>query len=216
MWFPGIDNNAFLIAGEQATLVDVGPPRKTPAVLDALPGTGLQASDVRHVVVTHHHTDHTGQLAAVARGTDAPVYAHPEDSGVIRDGAERPRGTPHDLLGKALAAMAPKSSKADPVAVDVEVAAATDLPAAGGLRAIPTPGHTPGHVSYLWPTAGVLFVGDAAANMFRRLGVAPLNEDLAAARESFRALAGLDFDVACFGHGSPIVGGAAARFRKKL
>jgi glyoxylase-like metal-dependent hydrolase (beta-lactamase superfamily II) len=216
MWFPGIDNNAFLITGDQATLVDVGPPRKTAAVLDALPAVGLGADDIRHVVVTHHHTDHTGQLAMVARGTRAPVSMSPADAEVVRSGAERPRGAPHDWLGKVLAAMASKSSKAEPAAVDVEVAGPTDLPAAGGLRAIPTPGHTPGHVSYLWPTAGVLFVGDAAANMFRRLGVAPLNEDLAAARESFAALAELDFDVACFGHGSPIRGGAAAKFRRKL
>jgi glyoxylase-like metal-dependent hydrolase (beta-lactamase superfamily II) len=91
-----------------------------------------------------------------------------------------------------------------------------ELPAAGGIRAVHTPGHTTGHVSYLWPDGGVLFVGDAATNMFRRLNVAPINEDDAAARASFAKLAELDFRVACFGHGSPIRGRAVDRFRRRL
>jgi hypothetical protein len=38
-------------------------------------------------------------------------------------------------------------------------------------------------------------------------------EDLAAARVSFHLLAGLEFELAVFGHGRPILSGAAARFR---
>jgi glyoxylase-like metal-dependent hydrolase (beta-lactamase superfamily II) len=34
-------------------------------------------------------------------------------------------------------------------------------------------------------------------------------------KRSLAKLAALDFDVACFGHGNPIVEGAADRFRKK-
>src|SRR6266581_1241980 len=33
MWFPGIDNNAYLIEGNEATLVDCGPPKGGPKVL---------------------------------------------------------------------------------------------------------------------------------------------------------------------------------------
>jgi len=46
--------------------------------------------------------------------------------------------------------------------------------------------------------------------------VAPINEQDAAARASFAKLAELDFDLACFGHGSPIKGRAVARFRGRL
>jgi glyoxylase-like metal-dependent hydrolase (beta-lactamase superfamily II) len=112
--------------------------------------------------------------------------------------------------------MAKRSSRAEPAPVHVEVTDGTDLPAAGGIQAIHTPGHTTGHVSYLWPEGGVLFVGDAATNMFRRLNVAPINEDDAAARASFAKLAELDFRVACFGHGSSIRGHAVDRFRRRL
>jgi glyoxylase-like metal-dependent hydrolase (beta-lactamase superfamily II) len=208
-WFPGLDNNAFLISGAEATLIDCGPPGKAlrPEHLDG----------VRHVLVTHNHTDHTGRLAAVTSATGATVYAHAADATIIRTGAERPRGKANAWLGRVMLAMARRPSRADAAAVHVEIHDRQELPAAGGLRCVSTPGHTTGHMSFLWPhRGGVLFVGDAAANMFRRLDIAPINEDAVAARESFAKLAGLEFATACFGHGSPIRGRAASRFRRTL
>jgi glyoxylase-like metal-dependent hydrolase (beta-lactamase superfamily II) len=215
-WFPGLDNNAYLIAGDEPTLIDCGPsadlgrrastPRLDPAGLE-----------VRHVAITHCHTDHTGGLAEVIRASGATVYAHRSDAGIIRDGAERPRGIASRPLGRIMLTLAKRSSRADPAPVHVEIQDGQLLPAADGLRCIHTPGHTAGHMSFLWPGAdGVLFVGDAAANMFRRLAIAPINEDTVAARGSFRRLAELEFEHACFGHGSPIRAGATSRFRRTL
>jgi glyoxylase-like metal-dependent hydrolase (beta-lactamase superfamily II) len=216
MWFPTLDNNAYVIAGREATLIDCGPPPSAPRVLGSLRELQMKPDDIRHIAVTHCHTDHTGQLAAAARATGATVYAHAIDARIIRAGTERPRGIAHDLVGRVMLALARRPSRADPAAVDIEVDDGQELPAARGLRCIHTPGHTSGHVSFLWPEGGVLFVGDAAANMFRRLGIAPLNEDDDAARTSFRKLAELEFSVACFGHGSPILGRAVSKFRRKL
>jgi glyoxylase-like metal-dependent hydrolase (beta-lactamase superfamily II) len=217
MWFPGVDNNAFLIAaGADTTLVDVGPPKGLDLLVKAAGKAGLGLGDVRHVVVTHCHTDHTGSLAAVAGRGAATVYGHAGDAGIVRDGAERPRGKPSRWTGRLMLRMAKGSSRADAAPVHVELADGQEIAAAGGMRCVHTPGHTGGHMSYLWPAEGVLFVGDAATNMFRRLDVAPINEDDAAARASFARLAELEFRVACFGHGSPITGGAADRFRRRL
>ena len=41
-------------------------------------------------------------------------------------------------------------------------------------------------------------------------------EDIPTAKESFRKLAELEFDVACFGHGGPIRGKAHAAFRREV
>jgi hypothetical protein len=41
-----------------------------------------------------------------------------------------------------------------------------------------------------------------------------VDEDPAQADRSFALLAGLEFDVAVFGHGRPIVGSAGRRFRR--
>lgn len=218
IWHPSVDNNAYLIGGSEVVLVDSGPPGGRERTLSWLHATGVSPPDLRHIAVTHHHTDHTGSIGALtARATDAVVYGHAADATVIRTGAERPRGTPHGLVGRIMSAMARGSSRAEPAPVHVEVADDDEIPAAGGLRCIHTPGHTGGHMSFLWPReGGVLFVGDAAANMLRRLGIAPLNEDLRQARESFAKLAALQFRVACFGHGSPIMERASDRFRHKL
>ncbi|HXJ64228.1 MAG TPA: MBL fold metallo-hydrolase [Actinomycetota bacterium] len=217
MWFPAIDNNAFLIrAGSASTLVDCGPPGKGGLVAKALARCGLRPADVRHLVVTHCHTDHTGNLASVAAGGDVTVYGHPVDARIIREGAERPRGAANRLLGRVMLAMAKRSSSAPAAPVQAELRGGEELEAAGGITCIATPGHTEGHLSYLWGEGKVLFVGDAATRMFRRLDVAPINEADGEARSSFARLAELDFDVACFGHGSPIRGRAALRFRRRL
>jgi glyoxylase-like metal-dependent hydrolase (beta-lactamase superfamily II) len=215
-WFPGLDNNAYLIAGDEPTLIDCGPSADLGRRSSNAPADRA-ALEVRHVAVTHCHTDHTGGLAEVIRASGATVYAHRSDVGIIRDGAERPRGVASRPLGRNMLALAKRSSRADPAPVHVEIRDEQLLPAAGGLRCIHTPGHTAGHMSFLWPeVGGVLFVGDAAANMFRRLAIAPINEDTDTARTSFRRLAELDFEHACFGHGSPIRAGAASTFRRTL
>ena len=216
MWFPGLDNNAYLLRDAEPTLIDCGPPRSATPLLAHLRSLRMQPGDVRHIAVTHCHTDHTGQLADIAHATGATVYAHAVDARVIRAGAERPRGNAHGVVGAVMRAMARRPSRADAAAVGVEIDDGQELPAAGGLRCLHTPGHTAGHMSFLWPQGGVLFVGDAPANMLHRLDIAPLNEDDEAARTSFRRLAELEFAHACFGHGSPIKGRAVAAFRRKV
>jgi len=67
-----------------------------------------------------------------------------------------------------------------------------------------------------------LIAGDAAGA--RRRTVAPplgaltgiFTEDPEEARRSFRKLADLDFEVAVFGHGSPVRGRASEAFRRAL
>jgi glyoxylase-like metal-dependent hydrolase (beta-lactamase superfamily II) len=113
--------------------------------------------------------------------------------------------------------------KLEPVGADHEVDDGDELPIAGGLRVIYTPGHTAGHVSYLWSQhGGVLFAGDAAGHVFGRLAPpvgaigGSFTEDAAQAKESFRNLAALEFDIACFGHGGVIKGKAHTAFRRKV
>lgn len=75
-----------------------------------------------------------------------------------------------------------------------------------GLDIIETPGHTPGHISVLDPTAGVLVAGDAING--EGGGVAGpdpgFSEDIEMANASVAKLAGFDFEVILFGHGEPV------------
>jgi glyoxylase-like metal-dependent hydrolase (beta-lactamase superfamily II) len=91
------------------------------------------------------------------------------------------------------------------------------VPVGGGVQVIATPGHTAGHVSYFVPGhGGVLFAGDAAGHLFGRIGKPALifTEDMPQAKESMRKLAALEFETACFGHGTVLKGRASIEFRQ--
>ena len=197
-------------------LVDAGLPGLRRRILSAVEWLGRRPSDVRHILVTHHHVDHTGSLATLVAETGARVHAHPGDTPIIRDGGERPKPNPTGPYGVVLLPiMAPLlPDKAEPAGVDNELDDGEEIPVAGGLRAVHTPGHTSGHMSFLLSREGVLFVGDAAAHAWGRVDLNYVNDDIDRTRQSFRRLARMDFEVACFGHGRPIKRAAAERFRQ--
>ncbi len=205
--------------GEPPVLIDTGIPGRENVILAAArelaPATAR--TPIGHVLVTHCHTDHAGSLAAVVARTSARVHAHPLDAAVIRSGGPQPPAIPEPRLLRMLGPLFGRIGRAElePAAVDVEVHDGSPMP--GGLRAIHTPGHTPGHLSFFWPgDGGVLVVGDAASRMFGRLGLAVVNSDPATARRTFARLAELEFATACFGHGPVLRGRANAAFRRRV
>jgi glyoxylase-like metal-dependent hydrolase (beta-lactamase superfamily II) len=207
--------SAFVVAGDGVTLVDSGLSAKVAALKRSLAAASLDG--FRDIVLTHHHVDHRGGLSVLVAESGARVWAHPADAAVVRGEVPPPDPAPRnpiERLGvRVLKRVVPT---APPARVDQEIRDGQTLPVAGGLVAHHTPGHTQGHVSYLLPSKRVLFVGDAAANMLGRLGppLGVYTEDHAAVRTSIAKLAELDFDVACFGHGRVLKGGASARFRR--
>ena len=90
-----------------------------------------------------------------------------------------------------------------------------DAPGFGdGAVTVAVPGHTPGSIALWLPRHRVLFAGDAAArgpDGTVTCGVFNVSRTQAAA--SFRRLAGLSAELACFGHGEPLTHGAAAVLR---
>ena len=209
--------NAFLVVDEGGlALVDSGLAKRKDTILGAVASAGKQPADLKHILITHHHIDHIGSLADLKEATAASCYVHPADSAIVRGEQPQPGPNPDSLLGKVAGPILNRlSTPAPPAAVDVEVADGEELPIAGGIKAVHTPGHTPGHLSYLLASKNVLFVGDAAANLLR-LGM-PLSvytADRQQAKESIRKLAALEFDIACFGHGRVLKGEANLRFRR--
>jgi glyoxylase-like metal-dependent hydrolase (beta-lactamase superfamily II) len=208
--------NSYLIdAADGVVLVDAGLPSAAGAILDRLRAIGREPSDVRAILVTHAHLDHAGGLAALKKATGATVYMHRLDAGLVRAGRARRDWSPapgfiNEVIFRVLDAAPDRLEPAD---VAGEVEDGDIVPAAGGIQALHVPGHSAGHIAYLWPEhGGVLFVGDAASHeMGLRQGANW--EDVEEGMCSLRRLAALDFDIACFAHGRPIVGGASDRFR---
>jgi glyoxylase-like metal-dependent hydrolase (beta-lactamase superfamily II) len=215
--------NAYLIADEGLALIDSGLTGQAGTILKAIAEAGKQPSDLQHILITHHHSDHTGSLAPLVETTHARAYVHPLDAAITRGDEPVAGPNPKSILGRVLGPliMRLQPSRMPPVAIEREVVDGEELPIAGGIQVIHTPGHTAGHVSYLWPRdGGVLFAGDAAGNF---LGLGPpvgmggmFSADTDQAKESFRKLAALEFEAACFGHGGVIKGKAHAAFRRAV
>ncbi|MDJ0923573.1 MAG: MBL fold metallo-hydrolase [Acidimicrobiia bacterium] len=212
---PGM-SRCYVVDGDQGvTLIDTGMPRRAGKVAEVLARIGRSITDVNTIAITHSHPDHVGNAAALKIAAQAVVLASPADSPAIR--GETPT-TPPPLFGRLpfLRPLFRLVPKAAPVDVDrmIDETSAAGLPE--DLRVIDTPGHTPGHVSYLLDRAGgVLFAGDAAvATRNGEIKRGYFNAPLDAIDESIRHVAEFDFEVAFFAHSPGIERGARAAFQR--
>ena len=202
--------NAYLVVTDDGiVLVDTGLPSTHAKLQRELAEAGRSVGDIRTVLLTHWHADHTGGLPRVRATSGARVVTSAVDAPVVS--GERP--APLTAIMKLT-----KPLTGDLGHCTVDETLTVDGPfSVPGFTAVHTPGHTAGHVSYLLDrNGGFLFVGDAAASGKGKVRHAPrvVTEDRGAAERSVAKLAGLDFDVAVFGHGAPIRGGAVERFRE--
>jgi glyoxylase-like metal-dependent hydrolase (beta-lactamase superfamily II) len=181
---------AFLVFGpEGPVLVETGPGSTLPNLLARLAEHGIEPEEVRHVLVTHIHLDHSGAAGWWAQ-RGATVYVHEVgaphlvDPGKLLASAGRIYGERMDSLwGETLPAPAERVVAVEDGAV-IEVA---------GLRfdAISTPGHAWHH--HVFRLEDVAFVGDAAGirigeRAWIDLPAPPPEFDLEAWKESLERL----------------------------
>ena len=208
--------NAFLLDQGELTLIDTGMPKSEDKIAAAIQSIGKNVADLKHIIVTHCHPDHSGSLAALKRMTGATAYMHRDDAAMVRRGeGKRPMKAAPGLMRKMFftAFVAFSSGKIEPSVIDREIDDGTELPIGGGLKAIHVPGHCAGQLAFFWPRRRLLFAADACSNMMG-LGYSLGYEDLALGQRALSKLTALDFDIAVFGHGNAIMTGAAQKFRQ--
>jgi glyoxylase-like metal-dependent hydrolase (beta-lactamase superfamily II) len=202
---------------DSLTLIDTGPPGQAAAIAAAVAGLGLDLASLRQIILTHFHEDHVGSAADLAARTGAPVLAHRADALVIRGDmpAPVPDFTPEEkALHERIVAAAGGLPAAPPCRVDHELASGDLIDLGGGATVIGAPGHTDGSIAVHIPSQRLLFTGDSVAvGPTGRVVLGPFNVDRTQAIATFRALADLDVDTACFGHGDPVGADASAALR---
>ncbi|MFI6102699.1 MBL fold metallo-hydrolase [Streptomyces sp. NPDC051310] len=156
-----------LDTGRGPVLIDTGwdDPASWDALRAGLAALGTRVEDVHGVVITHHHPDHHGLSGRVREASGAWIAMHPADAAVVRRTREAEPGAWLDfLLARLTAAGAPDAHTAPlrqarasgrgralpvprPALPDRAIVPGGLLDLAGRrLRAVWTPGHTPGHV----------------------------------------------------------------------
>ena len=198
-----------VVVDDGVVLVDTGLPGRSARIEQALHEARKAIGDVRTILLTHWHGDHTGNAADLHRRSGARTVAHAIDAAAIA-GAEPLRINALQRLSARLI------GTPEPVPVD-EVLRQDGPFSVPGFTAIHTPGHTAGHVSFLLDRGGgVLFTGDAAVGGRRGVRRTPrvMTTDAAAARSSLARLAEAHFDVAVFGHGPAVRDHAVDRFKE--
>ena len=197
--------NAYLLdTGDGLALIDTGIPGSAPTIQQAVRSIGRGPAEIRHILVTHCHSDHSGSLAEMKRLTGAPAAC-------IRStpGAGGPDDAPlKPAPGCSTPSSAGCSRESRPRSGTRDRARGPgrrDPP--GRPAGDPRPRPLRGQLAFLWPEhGGVLIAADAATHVVG-LTLSPMYEDVDEGRRSPSKLAGLEFEVACFGHGKPIKSG---------
>lgn len=102
-------------------------------------------SEVRAILMTHAHFDHTKCLDAWVEATGAPAYISADDKAILSS----------DFYNCSAMMDTPLSFKTVPSKLPEHL----DL-LGYSIRVIPTPGHTSGSVCFLFENENVLFSGD--------------------------------------------------------
>ena len=140
-----VQENCFVFRRDgamQALVIDPGDePQKLIAAIDAL-GVTVEA-----ILLTHTHFDHVGAVAPLARHTGAKVYCPKDEAFVLADiNAYVP-----------FAGFGPFEN----YDADELVGGGERLELAGfAIDVVFTPGHSPGHVTYVIADEGAMFSGD--------------------------------------------------------
>jgi len=140
-----IAENCFVLRGEgsdRALVVDPGEePERILAEVEAM------GAEVEAILITHCHFDHVGAVAPVAKATGAPVYCPQLEVPVLAD----------IMSFVPMAGFGPYES----YEADETVKGGEALELAGlTLDVVPTPGHSPGHVTYSVRGEEAIFSGD--------------------------------------------------------
>ena len=79
-------SNVYLLVDEVLVMVDSGLPGNLKAITWYVSSIGRSLEELKYVLITHGHPDHTGGAPALRQNTGAQVLAHPRDVRPTRNG----------------------------------------------------------------------------------------------------------------------------------
>lgn len=198
--------NVYLVDDGDYTLVDAGHPRDEHTVRAAIDAVGINLADIDRILLTHYDADHVGTLGRLTPDLNAPIFIHPSDAPYVAGERLPPRmarnglETIHRLYYRRLDLP------------ELPIQLIQDNDEIGEFSACHTPGHTPGHMTYLHEGVDAAFLGDLVFNFNHQLRPSGRlsSYDVSQIGDSIRRVLDRmpEFEHACPGHGGPMTDGS--------
>ncbi|HYK93886.1 MAG TPA: MBL fold metallo-hydrolase [Thermoplasmata archaeon] len=218
-------SNFYLVEAEGGlTLVDAGVAGDWSQLVHTLASLGKRPSDLKAILLTHAHSDHTGFAERARREWGMSIWTHSRDAEVGRGGrAPANEGKLGSYLRYAEAwrtlfgLLLHGGMRVVPIQVlsQFEDGAPLDVP--GHPQVIHLPGHTAGMSALVFESPSVVFTGDALVTRNPLTGrrgpqVMPrgLNQSSRQAIDSLARLEGITARLVLPGHGEPWAAGIDA------
>lgn len=129
-----VDNNVWIVGNDEECVI-IDSPHDAAAIVEQVRGRKVLA-----ILMTHAHNDHIGAAREVAAAVGAPIHLHPEDMVLWKQ--VYPDVQPDKFLSDG---------------EEFTVGGTT-------LKAIHTPGHSPGSTCFYLESEGTVFTGDTLFN----------------------------------------------------
>ncbi len=172
----------YIVGHGDVAVIDPGPdlPEHLEAIQAAIPG-----ERVSHILVTHHHLDHSPLARPLSKITGAPVHGCAVRSEIRED--ETPLEAGYDNFKP-----------------DVSMCCGGKVSGPGWtLEAIPTPGHTSNHICYALSEENALFSGDHIMGWSTTV-ITPPDGDMTDYLASLARIKARNFKTLWPTHGPPI------------
>ena len=149
-WYVGTDGLSSLLieTDDGLILIDGGLPQSAPLIDANIQALGFDTRDVKVILVSHAHFDHAGGVSALQRLSGARVLTSAAGVGPLVKGA---------LEGDDPQFVADSDKGSFPAIRGVAAVGDGELVSVGSVdvKAVYTPGHTPGSVTWTWQSCAL-------------------------------------------------------------
>ncbi len=199
----GYSNVIIIENGRNSILVDTGVRGNFHQIKAMLRVLGLKPENIRLIILTHVHYDHTGNLRRIADLTGAEVLVHREEYENLKIGYKSiPRGTRPvtKVISQLGRIIMPKFASPKPFTATLVNTGEFDLSGYGfDAKVISTPGHSSGSQSVV--LGKTLIAGDAFINIRNGIIFPPFADDPVLLLKTWKNIYSLGIEEIYHGHG---------------
>jgi len=199
----GYANSVLIVNGSNSILIDTGVKGRLQRFKILFKENNLSPENIKLIVLTHTHYDHTGNLQKLVELTGAKVLVHKNEFDNLKTGYTPipfGQGKYSRLISKLGRKLWPKYASPKPYVADLINTNEFDLSGYGVKgKIISTPGHTAGSQSIL--LGNTLIAGDTFLNMRNGRIFPPFANDPETLLKTWEKLFNTDIEVVYPGHG---------------